>query len=237
VEKQDNTASDRLSIREWAKDDRPREKLMELGASVLSDAELLAILVRSGSRSESAVDLCKRILGEAQNDLSSLSRMSLKELMKFRGMGEAKALSIIAALEIGRRRKEREPLSKVRITSSAAAYVEILPKIGDLQHEEFWVLLLSRSNDLVKMKKVGQGGIHGTVADPKVIFKEALENSCPGMIVCHNHPSGQLRPSEADIRLTEKLVKGGKLLDIAVLDHLIVTADGYYSFADEGRIQ
>lgn len=227
---------DRLVIREWAKDDRPREKLMQQGAGALSDAELLAILIRSGSASDSAVDLCKRILSEAGNDLAILARMSPKELMKFHGMGEAKAMSVVAALELGRRRKGRESTSRVRITSSACAFREIAPKLADLRHEEFWVLLLSRANDLVKMKKVGQGGIHGTVADPKVIFKEALENSCPGMIVCHNHPSGQLKPSDADIRLTQKLVQGGKVLEIAVLDHLIITSTGYYSFADEGRI-
>lgn len=236
MSKQEDHNTERLSIRDWAKDDRPREKLLELGSGSLSDAELMAILIRSGSVSESALDLCKRILKDAGNDLSTLARMSPNELMKFKGMGEAKAISIVAALEIGRRRKVNEPVQRVRITSSSVAYAEIKPKIADLAHEEFWVLLLNRANDLMKMKRIGQGGFHGTVADPKVIFKEALENSCSGMIVCHNHPSGQLKPSEADINLTKKLVEGGKLLDISVLDHLIVTTDGYYSFADEGRI-
>ena len=226
----------RLSIREWAKGDRPREKLLISGPSALSDAELLAILIRSGSMEESALDLSKRILNESENDLSRLARSGAAELMKFKGMGEAKAISVVAALELGRRRRERDPNSRVKISSSATAYSEIRHKIADLNHEEFWVLMLNRANDLVKLKRIGQGGIHGTVADPKIIFKEALENSCPGIIVCHNHPSGQLKPSESDIRLTQKLVEGGKLLDIAVLDHLIVTSEGYYSFADEGRI-
>ena len=225
-----------IAIKDWSKDDQPREKLLEQGPTVLSDAELMAILIRSGSPSESAVDLSKRILREVNGDLGAIARMTAKELMRFNGIGEAKALSIVAALELGRRRRDREPASKVSITSSLNAYREIRSKLADLAHEEFWVLLLNRANDLVKMKRVGQGGIHATVADPKVIFKEALEHSCPNMIVCHNHPSGQLKPSKADIKLTQKLIDGGKILDISVMDHLIVTANGYYSFADEGSM-
>ncbi len=225
-----------VAIKDWSKDDRPREKLLEQGPAVLSDAELMAILIRSGSPSESAVSLAKRLLREVNGDLSAVARMTPKELMKFNGVGEAKALSVVAALELGRRRRDREPLSKVCIDSSTKAYHEIRSKLADLAHEEFWILLLNRANDLIRMKRVGQGGIHGTVADPKVIFKEALEHSCPSMIVCHNHPSGQLKPSHADIKLTRQLVEGGKILDIAVVDHLILTASGYYSFADEGKM-
>ena len=227
---------DRISIKEWSKDDRPREKLLEQGPHVLSDAELIAILIRSGSTTESAVDLSKRVFREVGNELSKLARLSPQELMRFNGIGEAKALSIIAALELGRRRRDTEPVSRIRITSSEIAHQVIRPKLVDLNHEEFWVILLSRSNEVIRSAKIGQGGVHGTVADPKVIFKTALENNAPGIILCHNHPSGQLRPSTADIRLTRQLIEGAKLLEMVILDHLIVTADGYYSFADEGRI-
>jgi DNA repair protein RadC len=232
----DNVQDERLTIRDWAQDDRPREKLMTQGALALSDAELIAILIRSGSTRESALDLGKRIMGSVGNDLFKLGRMGVADLTKFNGMGEAKAISIVAALELGRRRRSAEPVDRLSITSSASAYEQVRGVLGDLQHEEFWLVLLDRGNRLIDRSRVSQGGMHGTVADPKVIFKHALDKRASSVILCHNHPSGQLRPSEEDIRLTRKLTEGGRLLDIAVHDHLIVTSSGYYSFADNGML-
>lgn len=225
-----------MSIREWAVDDRPREKLFARGPGALSDAELLAILIRSGSAKESALDLCKRILADVGNDLHKLAALEANDLMRYPGMGEAKALSIIAALELGRRRKTTEVQVRPGITSSVAAYEMLRPKLADLPHEEFWLLLLDRGNRLITSIPVSKGGLHGTVADPKIIFKAALDKRASSIVLCHNHPSGQLRPSEEDIQLTRKLVEGARLLDIVVQDHLIVAATGYYSFADNGLI-
>ena len=227
---------ERLSIRDWAQDDQPREKLMSRGAIALSDAELIAILIRSGSTKESALDLAKRIMGSVSNDLFKLSRLGVDELMQFNGMGEAKAISIVAALELGRRRRSAEPAERASITSSASAYEQIRPMLSDLSHEEFWLVLLDRGNRLLDRCRISQGGMHGTVADPKIIFKAALDKRASSVILCHNHPSGQLRPSEEDIRLTRKLTEGGRLLDISVHDHLILTSSGYYSFADNGML-
>lgn len=226
----------RIPIRDWAKDDRPREKLMTLGARSLSDAELLAILIRSGSAKESALDLAKRILANAGNDLHRLSALGVEELTWHKGMGEAKALAIVAAMELGRRRRAADTRERPSITSSASAFDLIRPKLADLQHEEFWLLLLDRGNRLLEQLPVSSGGMHGTVADPKVIFKKALDKRASCLILCHNHPSGQLRPSEEDILLTRKLTEGARLLDIVVQDHLIVTNNGYYSFADNGMM-
>ena len=228
--------AEKLSIRQWAEDDRPREKLMSRGPTALSDAELIAILIRSGSSRESALDLAKRIMGSVGNDLFRLSRLGVDDLTAFNGMGEAKAISIVAALELGRRRRSAEPAERAGITSSASAYEQIRPMLSDLAHEEFWLILLDRANRLIEKMKVSQGGMHGTVADPKIIFKQALDKRASSVILCHNHPSGQLRPSEEDIRLTRKLTEGGRLLDIGVHDHLIITASGYYSFADNGML-
>ena len=232
----DSPQAEKLTIREWAQDDRPREKLMAQGALALSDAELVAILIRSGSSRESACDLAKRIMSSVGNDLHRLGRLGVADLVKFRGMGEAKAISIVAALELGRRRRNAEPAERPSITSSASAYEQVRAVLSDLQHEEFWLVLLDRGNRMLERCRVSQGGMHGTVADPKIIFKQALDKRASSLILCHNHPSGQLRPSEEDIRLTRKLTEGGRLLDIAIHDHLIITSAGYYSFADNGML-
>jgi DNA repair protein RadC len=222
----------KLSIREWARDDRPREKLMSQGAGALTDAELLAILIRAGTTRESALDLAKRILNNSGNDLHRLGKLGVAELQRFNGMGQAKAIGIVAAMELGRRRRLLEPAERAFITSSISAYELVRPILSDLPHEEFWVLFLDRGNRVLDRARVSQGGLHGTVADPKVIFKETIDRRASSIILCHNHPSGQLRPSDEDIVLTRKLVDGGLLLDITVHDHLIVTATGYFSFAD-----
>lgn len=232
-----NEGQDRTSIKHWAQDDRPREKLLRLGANALSDAELLAILIRSGTSKASALDVARSILEKAGNDLHRLGRLSVHDLMKAKGMGQAKAVGIAAALELGRRRRNAEGVARPLVATSASAFEEIRAMLGEQPHEEFWILVLDRGNRLVDRCCVSRGGMHGTVADPKIIFKEALDRRAASIVLCHNHPSGQLRPSEEDIRLTRKLLEGGRLLDIGVLDHLIVTAHGYYSFADNGMLQ
>ncbi|MBK8500554.1 MAG: DNA repair protein RadC [Flavobacteriales bacterium] len=226
----------RLSIRDWAADDRPRERLMAQGPAALSDAELIAILIRSGSTKESALDLAKRILSDAGNDLHRLAAMGITDLVGYTGMGEAKAISIVAALELGRRRRATEVPDRPSITSSAAAFDQVRGRLAELPHEEFWLLLLDRGNRLIQSTSISKGGLHGTVADPKMIFKLALDRRASCMVLCHNHPSGQLRPSEEDIKLTRKLVDGARLLDIVVQDHIIVAATGYFSFADNGML-
>ena len=226
----------RLSIRDWARDDQPREKLMAHGPGALSDAELLAILIRSGSVKESGLDLAKRIMGDAGQDLHKLGKLGVAELVKYNGMGEAKAITIVAALELGRRRRSTDAQERPSITTSASAHELIRSKLAELPNEVFWLILLDRGNRLLELRKVSEGGLHGTVADPKVIFKMALDHRASSIVLCHNHPSGQLRPSEEDIRLTRKLTDGGRLLDIAIHDHLIVASSGYYSFADNGML-
>ncbi|NQV52274.1 MAG: DNA repair protein RadC [Flavobacteriales bacterium] len=227
---------DRLSIKAWAEEDRPREKLMYKGRSALTDAELIAILIGSGSRNESAVEVAKRILASVENDIHRLSRMSLKDLQTFKGIGEAKAISVIAALELGRRRKEKSTEPRPRITSSADAFDLLYPVLTDLDHEEFYIVLLDRANHVIDTVRISQGGVAGTVADAKLIFRSALERLASGIILAHNHPSGNLNPSQADIQLTKNLKTSGKLLEISVLDHLIVAENSFYSFADEGLI-
>lgn len=225
-----------LKISHWAKEDRPREKLLLKGKAALSDAELIGILIGSGTVSLSAVDVSKLILKEVNNDLNELARLSVEDLKKFRGIGEAKAISIVSALELGRRRKESEPAKKLRITCSGDVFEIMKPHLLDLNHEEFWVVLLNRANLVIKKHPVSSGGVSGTIADPKMIFKSALENLASGIILVHNHPSGNLRPSEADIALTRKLKSAGAFLEIPVLDHLIFANAGYFSFADEGQL-
>lgn len=232
----ENNDPGKVSIRHWAPDDQPREKLLSLGPTSLSDAELLAILIRSGSAKENAVDLAKRIMRENGNDLQRLGRLGVNDLTRYKGMGTAKAISIVAALELGRRRRSVEPRERPLVSSSAIGYELIRSFLADLPHEEFWLVLLDRGNRLIETCRVSQGGMHGTVADPKIIFKKAIDRQASSVIFCHNHPSGQLRPSEEDIRLTRKLTEGGLFLDIAVHDHLIVTAEGYFSFADNGML-
>jgi len=225
-----------LNIKQWAEDDRPREKLIAKGKSALSNAELLAILLRSGSTKETAVDLSKRILSEVSDNLLELSKLSLAEFMKFKGIGEAKALSIIAALELGKRCRVSEVAVKEKISGSRDVFEYFQNNLADNQYEEFWILLLTRANKIIKKSSISQGGIAGTVADPKKIFKTALENNASSIILCHNHPSGNIKPSEADIKLTKKLKDAGVLLDISVLDHVIVGDNTYFSFADENLI-
>lgn len=223
-------------VKAWAEDDRPREKLLHKGKSALSDAELLAILMNTGSRNETVVDLAKRILHSVNHDLVALSRLSIQDLMKFKGVGEAKAVTLAAALELGRRRRETEASQKIKINSSRDAYEYLAPALSDLNHEEFWVLLLNRANKVIGKQRIGAGGFTGTVADPRIIFKTALEHSAVALILGHNHPSGNLKPSQEDLNLTKKLCEAGKFLDIQILDHLIIGETGYFSFADEGRL-
>lgn len=225
-----------LNILKWAEEDRPREKLLLKGKSALSDAELIGILIGSGTRSLSAVDLSRLILKDVNNNLNALAKLNVHDLKKFKGIGEAKAISIVSALELGRRRKESEPEKFPGITCSKDVYDLMKPELMDLPHEEFWILLLNRANKVIKKRSISSGGISGTVADPKIIFKIALENSSSAMILVHNHPSGNLKPSEADLRLTKKLKEAGMLLEIPVLDHLIFTDNSYLSFADEGLL-
>ena len=231
-----NEAPAKLSIPEWSAADRPRERMLAQGAKALSDAELIAILIRSGTPKDSALDLARVILNKADNDLHKLAALSVAELMKVKGVGEAKALSVAAALELGQRRRDTIVEVRPLIASSQHAFDLLQPLVADLAHEEFWLLLLDRGNRLLERTKVSQGGMHGTVADPKLIFRSALEKRASSVILCHNHPSGQLRPSQEDIVLTKKLVEGGRFLDITVQDHLIVATTGYYSFADNGQL-
>ncbi|KAF2513469.1 RadC family protein [Flavobacterium foetidum] len=220
-------------ITNWSEDDRPREKLMLKGKSVLSDAELIAILIGSGSRNESAVDLSKRILKSVDN-LNALGKMTISQLTTFKGIGEAKAITIIAALELGRRRREEDVVELKKITSSKIAFQLMQPIIGELPHEEFWVLFLNNSNKVISKAQLSKGGIAGTIVDVRLIFKPALETGATGLILCHNHPSGNTMPSEADRQMTKKIKAAGENLDVKVLDHLIITESKYYSFADEG---
>jgi len=223
-----------FSIKNWAEDDKPREKLMLKGKAALSDAELVAILIGSGSRNDSAVSLSKRILVSVDNNLNALGKLSLKQLMEFKGIGEAKAITIAAALELGRRRRAEETLELKKITSSKAVFEIMQPIIGELPHEEFWVLYLNNSNKVIYKSQLSKGGITGTVVDVRLIFKTALENNATSIILTHNHPSGKLQASDADVAITKKLKLAAEQLDIKVLDHIIITETDYYSFQDEG---
>ncbi len=225
-----------FSIKNWNEDDRPREKMLLKGRVALSDAELIAILIGSGSRNESAVSLSQRILASVNNNLSELGRLSISDLMEFKGIGQAKAVSIAAATELGRRRRTGEALERKKITSSNSVFEFMQPVIGELPHEEFWILYLNNSNKVIKSAQLSKGGITGTVVDVRLAFKEALQLGAVGIILAHNHPSGTLKPSQADIQLTKKLKVAGESLDIKVLDHLIVTEKAYFSFADENML-
>jgi DNA repair protein RadC len=223
-----------LTIKAWAEDDRPREKLVSKGRQALSDAELLAILLSSGNRDETAVQLAQRILKENKNSINELAKLQLNDLKKYKGVGEAKAVAIAAALEIGRRRTDEPVEEKIKITSSKAAYTILRSKLSDLPHEEFWVIFMSRSNSVIKTECISKGGVTGTVVDARLILKPAIENLASGIILAHNHPSGNLRPSQDDIGLTKKIKEAAKLIDISLQDHLIIGDQAYYSFADEG---
>ncbi len=228
------TYKDKITIKSWAEEDRPREKLLSLGRRSLTDAELIAILIGSGNRQETAVELSKRILHSLDSDLDKLGRLSVNELSKFKGIGEAKAISIISALELGRRRRDIETPKTSQISCSKDIYNLMSRFFADLNHEEFWIVLLNRANNVLSQHLISKGGQAGTIADPKIIFQAALENHAASIILSHNHPSGNLKPSQADINLTRKLRDAGQLLDIPVLDHVIFTNSSYFSFADEG---
>ena len=225
-----------FSIKQWNEDDRPREKLVAKGKSALSNAELLAILIGSGSRNESAVGLSQRMLASAKNNLNELGKASVKSLMDFKGIGEAKAVSIVAAMELGRRYRSEVTIKKQKITSSQAVFDLLQPILGDLYHEEFWIVYLNNSNGILKREQLSKGGITGTVVDVRLAFKLAIQLGAVAIILAHNHPSGTLKPSQADINLTQKLKLAGESLDIKVLDHLIITENAYFSFADENLL-
>lgn len=225
-----------LTIKSWAEEDRPREKLLIQGKHSLSNAELIAILIGSGSKNESAVELSKKILNSVESNLIELSKLAVKELCKFSGIGEAKAISIIAALELGKRRRFSDILNKQKIGSSKDAFEILQTYISDKDYEEFWIVLLDRSTHIKKIARISEGGVDSTVADPKKIFKVALDFNASSIILSHNHPSGNIKPSMNDIKLTKKLVEAGKLLDIQILDHIIVGDENYYSFADENLL-
>ncbi len=242
----------RKPITAWAEDDRPREKLMLKGKSALSDAELIAILIGSGNRNESALDLSRRILETNELNLAELAKQSVSSLQRFKGIGEAKAIAIVAALELGQRRRVADTLRQAKITCSRDVFELMQPKIGELIHEEFWAIFLNNANrvrgvvanrnepfiahHLIETINISKGGITGTVVDLRVLFKLALEKQATAVIIAHNHPSGKLQPSEADIQITQKIKEASKIMDIALLDHFIITEYDYYSFADHGRL-
>lgn len=223
-----------LPISSWSEDDKPREKLMLKGKRALDDAELIAILIGSGSRNESAVELSKRILSSADNNLNALGKLSIQQLMTFKGIGEAKAISIAAAMELGRRRRAEAAVDLIKITSSKVIFEIMQPIIGELPHEEFWIIYLNNSNKVISKSQLSKGGITGTLVDVRLVFKSALEIGATSLIVCHNHPSGTLIASDADKQITKKLKFAGESLDIKVLDHIIITETSYFSFADGG---
>jgi len=225
-----------LSIKNWSQDDQPREKLRDKGKASLSDAELIAILIGSGSKNESAVTLSQRILASVDFNLSELGKLSLKQLMVFKGIGEAKAITIAAAMELGRRRRGEEALEKKKITSSISVFELMQPLVGELPHEEFWIIYVNNSNKVIQKNLLSKGDITGTLVDVRLVLKNALEVGATGLILVHNHPSGTLKPSESDKQLTQKLKKASESLDIKVLDHLIITEKAYFSFADENLL-
>ncbi|MGV8962939.1 MAG: RadC family protein [Candidatus Saccharimonadaceae bacterium] len=225
-----------ISVKNWAEEDRPREKLMMKGASALSDSELLAILIGSGTREKSAVEVCKQILATADNDLNRLARYSVNDLTKIKGIGPAKGITIVAALELGRRRKDAVVKEVKKISSSRDAYQILYPYLCDLNHEEIWALLLNRSNQVKRTVFFSKGGMASTVVDIRLILREALNEYASGIILAHNHPTNNCMPSEQDIQITMKLKEAAKLMEINLLDHIIVCDDKYYSFADENML-
>ena len=225
-----------FSIKQWSETDQPREKLVLKGKTALSDAELVAILIGSGNRQESAVALCQRILASTNNNLNALGKLTVNELMTFKGIGEAKAVSIVAALELGRRRRVEEALILDKINSSKSVFELMQPIIGELPHEEFWIIYLNNSNKVIHKSQLSKGGITGTLVDTRLVLKEALQFGAVALILVHNHPSGTLQPSQADKQITTKLKTAAESLDIKVLDHIIITETQYFSFADEALL-
>ncbi|MFI5135086.1 MAG: DNA repair protein RadC [Chitinophagales bacterium] len=230
--------SEPSGIKSWAEEDRPREKLLLKGKNTLSESELIAILLRTGTKEKTAVDIAKELLKKSNNDLNALSKFSVKDILDFHlpGIGETKAITIVAALELGRRRQSSEVKDREKISSSRDAFDAFYPQLADKQHEEFWIMLLNRGNKVIEIISVSSGGLTGTVADVRMIFEHAIKSKATAIMLCHNHPSGNLSPSQLDIDLTKKLVKAGETLDIKVLDHLIIGENKYYSFADEGMM-
>lgn len=225
-----------LRIKDWAVEDRPREKLLSKGLKSLTDTELLAILIGSGQKNESAVEIAKKVLNLAKNNLNELGKLSIKDFKTVKGIGEAKAITLISALELGRRRKSSESKQKYKIGSSNDAFLYMQPFLEDLSFEEFWVIYMNRSNRVIDQLKISQGGISGTVIDVRIILKHGIEKLASTLIICHNHPSGNLQPSKSDIQITTKLKEAAKFHDIDLLDHLIIGDNSYYSFADDGII-
>ncbi len=223
-------------IREWNENDRPREKLQRLGRSHLSEAELIAIIIGSGTRSESAVELARRLLHTVNNNLIELGKLTIADLQKIHGIGPVKAITISAAIELGRRRQEAAPLLRPKITSSKDLYEIFGPRLSDLSHEEFWAVALNQANKLLEFRRIGSGGISSTVADIRLILRFALETGASSLAVLHNHPSGNLTPSEQDIRLTRSISEAARLIDIRLIDHLIISESGYHSFSDQGQL-
>ncbi len=225
-----------MSIKFLSEDDRPREKFLLKGKSALSDSELLAIILGSGNTQESAVDLSRRILKSVDNNWQKLSLLSIKDLMKFKGIGEAKAISVAAALEIGRRKASQEIPEKISIKSSAEAFAVFFPHLSDLRTEEFWVIFLNQKNQIIYKSQISKGGITGTIVDVRVLFKIALEHFATSIIVAHNHPTGNLKPSDADLKITRNIKNAGEILDIKLTDHLIIGENAFFSFQDEGLL-
>ena len=225
-----------MSIKFLSEDDRPREKFLLKGKSALSDSELLAIILGSGNTQESAVDLSRRILKSVDNNWQKLSLLSIKDLMKFKGIGEAKAISVAAALEIGRRKASQEIPEKISIKSSAEAFAVFFPHLSDLRTEEFWVIFLNQKNQIIYKSQISKGGITGTIVDVRVLFKIALEHYATSIIVAHNHPTGNLKPSDADLKITRNIKNAGEILDIKLTDHLIIGENAFFSFQDEGLL-
>lgn len=225
-----------LSIKEWALEDRPREKLIAKGISSLSSAELLAIVIGSGTRSDTAVELSRKLLNLVGNNLHELGKLDLINLRKIRGIGPAKAMAVLACFELGRRRNASDRLPEIKISGSKDAFDLFHPLLGDLPHEEFWILLLNRANRVIDKIRISQGGISGTIIDTRIILKNAVDRLASTIILCHNHPSGNLKPSDADIRITNKMKESSLIMDINLIDHIIIADKTYYSFADEGMI-
>jgi DNA repair protein RadC len=232
-----NNPSNNTTIKSWAEEDRPREKLILKGKSSLSNAELIAILIGSGSRNESAVELSKKILAQTDNNLQELSKYTIGDLTKFQGIGEAKAISIIAAMELGRRYRSTEAIARKKVSTSNDAFDAAYSYLSDLTYEEFYIILLTRNNEIMGVQKISEGGQAGTAVDPKKIFITALNRHANSIILCHNHPSGNLQPSQQDIAITNKMVEVGHALELSVLDHIIVGQGKYFSFADQGMIK